>query len=202
MTRKMRKIRWRIYHFWLEDFADSLEVTELHPHTVLATQIPNILQKSCHNRGSTVVIHTSRKHRKCDICLWTKITSSLYRRRSGEAVLRAEKFGDLITADHKVLNEGGESRDNHWYAVVYKISPLNGFKTKVSQETEKSLLQFLELSQAPRVIFGGFWWSMWRIIMESPHSNTSSIRDERHRWLSRPTSGIGHISSIATVRTR
>ena len=29
MTRKMRKIRWRIYHFWLEDFADNLEVTEL-----------------------------------------------------------------------------------------------------------------------------------------------------------------------------
>ena len=31
---------------------------------------------------------------------------------------RAEKFGVLITADHNVLNEDGESRNNHWYAVV------------------------------------------------------------------------------------
>ena len=31
---------------------------------------------------------------------------------------RAEIFGDLITADHKVLSEGCESRNNHRYAVV------------------------------------------------------------------------------------
>ena len=40
------------------------------------------------------------------------------RRCIGEALLRAQKFGDLITVDHKVLNEGGESRDNHPYTVV------------------------------------------------------------------------------------
>ena len=28
------------------------------------------------------------------------------------------KIGDLITADHKVLNEEGDSRNNHRYAVV------------------------------------------------------------------------------------
>ena len=33
-------------------------------------------------------------------------------------MLRAEKFGDLATADHKVLSEGNESRNNHRYAVV------------------------------------------------------------------------------------
>ena len=31
-------------------------------------------------------------------------------------VPRAENFGDLITADHKVLSEGCQSRDNHRYA--------------------------------------------------------------------------------------
>ena len=40
------------------------------------------------------------------------------RRRNGEAVPRAEKFGDLITADHKVLGDNCESRNNHRYAVV------------------------------------------------------------------------------------
>ena len=51
--------------------------------------------------------------------LETKITRAPCRRRTGEASLpRAEKFGDLITADHKVLNEEGESRNNHRYTVV------------------------------------------------------------------------------------
>ena len=46
------------------------------------------------------------------------ITSAPCRIRTGEAVLRAENFGDLITADHKVLNEEGESRNNHRYAAT------------------------------------------------------------------------------------
>ena len=46
------------------------------------------------------------------------MTRAPCRRRTGEALPRAEKFGDLKTADHKVLNEGCESRDNHCYAVV------------------------------------------------------------------------------------
>ena len=46
------------------------------------------------------------------------MTRAPCRRRTGEALPRAEKFGDLITADQKVLNEGCESRDNHRYAVV------------------------------------------------------------------------------------
>ena len=46
------------------------------------------------------------------------MTRAPCRRRTGEEVLRAEKFGDLITTDHKVLNEEGESRNNHRYAVV------------------------------------------------------------------------------------
>ena len=41
------------------------------------------------------------KDRNCGVCKRTKITRAPCRRRNGEAVLRAEKFGDLITADHK-----------------------------------------------------------------------------------------------------
>ena len=36
----------------------------------------------------------------------TKITTVLCRKRTGDAVPRAENFGGLITAGHKVLNEG------------------------------------------------------------------------------------------------
>ena len=35
-----------------------------------------------------------------------------------EPYLGAENFGDLITADHNVLSDNCESRNNHRYAVV------------------------------------------------------------------------------------
>ena len=54
----------------------------------------------------------------CDICLKTEITRASCRRRAGTVVPRAEHFGDLITADHKILREGSDSRDHHRYAVV------------------------------------------------------------------------------------
>ena len=62
------------------------------------------------------------KDRHCEICQKTKITRAPCRRRIGGAVPRAENFGDLITADHKVLSESCESRNNHRYAVVVQDS--------------------------------------------------------------------------------
>ena len=58
------------------------------------------------------------KDRNCEICKRTKITRAPCRRRNGEAVPRADIFGDLITADHKVLSDNCESRNIHRYAVV------------------------------------------------------------------------------------
>ena len=45
------------------------------------------------------------KDPNCDVCLRTKITRAYCRRRTGTVVPRAEIFGDLITADHKVLGD-------------------------------------------------------------------------------------------------
>ena len=64
-------------------------------------------------------VHTHfPKDRNCEICKRTKITRAPCRRRKGEAAPRADNFGDLITADHKVLSDNCESRNNHRYAVV------------------------------------------------------------------------------------
>ena len=64
-------------------------------------------------------VHTHfPKDRNCEICKRTKMTRAPCRRRNGEAVPRAAIFGDLITADHKVLSDNCESRYNHRYAVV------------------------------------------------------------------------------------
>ena len=79
-------------------------------------------------------------------------------RRIGRVVPRAEHFSNLITADHKVLSEGCDSRNNHRYAVVVQDLETQWlhsypFKTKTSQETEKSLQKFLEPNRKPKVIF-------------------------------------------------
>ena len=71
--------------------------------------------------------------------------------------LEQRKFGDVITADHKVFEKDGKSRNNHQLAVVVlglttQWIQSNPRKTKTSQETEKSLRKFLEPSQKPRVI--------------------------------------------------
>ena len=61
------------------------------------------------------------KDQNWEVCKRTKITRAPCRRRNGEPAPRADKLGDLITADHadhKVLNERVESRINHRYAVV------------------------------------------------------------------------------------
>ena len=56
------------------------------------------------------------KDRNYEISHTTKITRAPCRRRNGGAVPRAEHFGDLKTADHKVLSDNCESRNNHRYA--------------------------------------------------------------------------------------
>ena len=58
------------------------------------------------------------KDPSCDICLKTKIKRASCRRCAGTVVPRAVNVGDLITADHKVLSEESESRNNDRYAVV------------------------------------------------------------------------------------
>ena len=85
------------------------------------------------------------------------ITRVPCRRRNEGSIPRAEKFGDLMTADHKVPNEGSESRNNHWYAVVVQDLATQWIqscpcKNKNSLETEKSLRKFPEPSQRPKVI--------------------------------------------------
>ena len=68
------------------------------------------------------------------------MTRAPCRRRHGEAVRRAENFGEWKTADHKVLNENCESGNNHRYAVVVQDLATQWIqaypcKNKTSQET-------------------------------------------------------------------
>ena len=92
------------------------------------------------------------------------MTRALCRRRTGEAVPRAEKF-DLITADHKVLNEEGESRNNHRCTIVVQdlatqCIQSDPCETKTSQETDKSLRKFLESSHSEKLLTVIIHWNL------------------------------------------
>ena len=126
------------------------------------------------------------------------------RRRIGGAVLRAENFGDLITADHKVLSDNCESRNNHRYAVVVQDLATQWIqshpcKTKTSQETQRSLQKFLEPNRKPKVIytdnsleFGKACEDLsWNHCTSTPHrSETNGIAERAVRRVKASTSAV------------
>ena len=144
------------------------------------------------------------KDRNCEICQRTKITRAPCRRRIGGAVPRAENFGDLITADHKVLSEGCESRNNHRYAIVVQDLATQWIqsypcKTKTSQETQRSLQKFLEPKRKPKVIytdnsleFGKACEDLsWNHCTSTPHrSETNGIAERAVRRVKEGTSAV------------
>ena len=152
--------------------------------------------------------HSVRTHfpvdRNYEICQRTKITRALCRRRIGRVVLRAENFGDLITADHRVLREGCESRNNHRYAVVVQDLATQWIqsypcKTKTSQQTQRSLQKFLEPNRKPKVIytdnsleFGKACEDLsWNHCTSTPHrSETNAIAERAVRRVKEGTSGV------------
>ena len=135
---------------WQQSFTADPEDLETH---VPANSSEREISDS---EGDTSKVETQkRKHciythfpkdRNCDMCLRTKIMRVPCSRRNEGSIPRAEKFGDLMTADHKVVNEGSASRNNHWNAVVVQdlTTQWKPCQTKTSQETEKDVRKFTE----------------------------------------------------------
>ena len=148
---------------WLQEFRENLVDDEIPVHggSHASSSHETSLEPKINRRedlGKHSVYTHFPKDRNCEICKRTKVTRAPCRRRNGEAVPRAEKFGDLITADHKVLSDNCESRNNHRYAVVVQDLATQWIqaypcKTKTSQETQRSLKKFLELERNPKVIY-------------------------------------------------
>ena len=148
---------------WLQEFTENLVDDEIpvHRDSHASSSHEASLEPTCKRRadlGKHSVYNHFPEDRNCVICQRTKITGAPCRRRNGGAVPRAENFGDLMTAHHKVLSDNCESRNNHRYAVVVQDSPtrliqVNPCKTKTSQETQRSLQKFLEPERKPKVIY-------------------------------------------------
>ena len=148
---------------WLQEFRENLVDDEISVHggSHASSSHEVSLERTFKRREDlgehSVYIHFP-KDRNCEICQRTKNTRAPCRRRNGGAVPRAENFGDLTTADHKVLSDNYESRNNHRYAVVVQDLATQWIqsypcKTETSQETQRSLHKFLEPDRKPKVIY-------------------------------------------------
>ena len=133
---------------WLQEFRENLmddRVPERRDSHASSSHEPSLepIFKRREDLGKHSVYAHFPEDRNCEICQRTKITRATCRSRIGGAVPRAENFSDLIKADHNVLSEGCESRNNHRYAVVVQDLATQWIqsypcKTKTSQETQRS----------------------------------------------------------------
>ena len=132
---------------WLQEFRENVvddRISEHRDSHASSSHEPSLEPVRNVDLGKHSVNTHFPKDRNCEVCKRTIITRAPCRRRIGEAVPRAENFGDLITADHKVLSDNCESRKNHRYAVVVQDLATQWIqaypcKTKTSQETQRSL---------------------------------------------------------------
>ena len=188
---------------WLQEFRENL--------------VDNIVPKrrdshasSCHGtylepvRSADLDKHRIYTHftedRHCEICQRTKITIAACRRRIGRVVLRAQNFGDLFTADHKVLSEGCETRNNHRYAVVVQDLTTQWIqsypcKTKTSQETQRTCKSSWSLKSFTLPIpceFGQACEDLsWNHCTSTPHrSETNGIAERAVRRVKEGTCAV------------
>ena len=125
------------------------------------------------------------------------------RKLLAQPYLGHKKFGELMTADHKVLREGCESRNNHRYAVVVQIFASQWIrsypcKTITFQETEKSLQKFLEPMRKPKVIHTNNSWAFgkacedlsWNHCTSTHRSETNGIAERALRRIKEGTSAV------------
>ena len=151
--------------------------TETHTPVLLMDHLWSLRLREVWIWVNTVFYTHFPKDRNCEICQRTKITRAPCRKRIGGAVPRTNFFGDLITAEHKVLSEGCESR----------------------KETHRSLQKFLEPNRKPKVIytdnsleFGKACEDLsWNHCTSTPHrSETNGIADRAVRRVKEGTSAV------------
>ena len=194
---------------WLQEFREILVDDEIpsqggsHASSSHEASVEPIFKRR-EDLGKHSVYTHFPKDRNCEICKRTQITRAPCRRGNGEAVPRAENFGDLITADHKVLSDNCESRNNHRCAVVVQDLATQWIqaypcKTKTSQETQRSLQKFLEPERNPKVIytdnsleFGKACEDLsWNHCTSTPHrSETNGIAERAVRRVKEGTSAV------------
>ena len=151
------------------------------------------------------------KDRNCDTCLRTQITRASCRKRTFTVVPKAEHVGDLITADHKVLSEGCESRNNHRYAVMVQDLArqwVQSYPCKTKnfsgdpEEPDEVPGADKETKSHFHWQFLGIWQVLRGIVQESLYVNTTQIRNKWDWWGSSSQGKRRDICGAIAVRSR
>ena len=136
---------------WLQEFRENLVDDEIpehgdsHASCSHEVSLGPIFKRREDLGKHRVYTHHFPKDRNCEICKRTKITRAPCRRRNSGTVPRAENFGDLITADHKVFSDNCESRKS-WC----RTWPLNGSKhIRAKQKLHRKLKEACKSSWNP-----------------------------------------------------
>ena len=182
--------------------------TETHTPVLLTNHLQSLRLREVRIWVNTVFILISERPKLRDLQR-TKITRAPCRRRIGGVVPRAENLGDMITADHKVLSEGCESRNNHRYEVVVQDMATQWIqaypcKTKTSLETQKSLQKFLEPNRKPKSFTLSILWNLAKPVKIFPgiivrqHHTEQKQKESRE---SRAQCERRHLCCIVAIRS-
>ena len=138
---------------WLQPFTEgvtreSSSSTDVSPADVAVPSrqhffILRILQHNLHQtkqEENTIYSLVFPTDPNCEVCRRTKVTRAPCTRNPddpSDRITFAEDFGDMITTDHKVLNEEQESRLHRTYAVIV-LRPRDSMDSKLSMQNQSS----------------------------------------------------------------
>ena len=112
-----------------EEFTDSLKDIELHApaHISQDSDSDRLMKMVPKSRKHSIFSHFP-KDRNCEVCLRTNMTRAPCRRRTGEALPRAEKNGDMILLITRSLMRRDVNLETITGTLsLFKILPLLGF---------------------------------------------------------------------------
>ena len=138
----------------------SSSSNDVSPAEVATSTSSNTAHLQTNQEESTSYSLISPKDPNCAVCRRTKVTRLPCRRNPGDRADRiqiVEKFGDMITGHHKVLNAEQESRLHHKCVVVVQDLATQWnhsypCKTKSAQETQRTLRKFSRPEENPKSI--------------------------------------------------
>ena len=140
---------------WLQEFRENLvddgipEHGDSHASSSHEVSLEPTSKRREELGKHSVLFHFQKDRKLRDLPEDQKLQGPRAEDALAESYPRAEKFGDLTTADHNVLSDKCEFRNNHRYAVVVQDLATQWIQaypcqTKTSQETQRTLQKFLE----------------------------------------------------------
>ena len=178
-----------------------------HSQTPLMTQIRNVLRKW--HPESIVFTLTSQKTEIAKAASEPRLQRHLCRKRTGEAVHRAEKIGDFDDSRSQ------SSQSELW---ISKQSPIRSRGIRFGKSMDSILSMKNEdfsgdgkgCTKVPRTVgqaeshlqrqFIGVWQILWRVILESLYFNTLSIRNQRNSCKSGTPNKRRDVCCIVAIR--